>query len=424
MTIPQTLLITGTLPGTAGPGALYLRELCATFPHDRIACFCPTSQSTHTKSSDLGWLPTVQPEWKHDRANRPLPGRLGSAYAIFDYFWTRKFGLSSVANAAIQQGREIKVELVWGVLDSPVTYALAPLVANALGVPLVTTVWDPPDALCRSLKHGKMVKRWMEAAFDAAIAASVRCAVASENMQTEFARRFPKTQCIIMRHAPHVEDYLSDSSTDGKFKIGLSGSIYAEQEWTALIKALNLCGWTIGGRPASIQVYGNRLDVWCSQPADIHFFGWRSAEEVRRKMAALSCGYVPYWFDPEYADSVRLCFPTKLTTYLSCGLPVLFHGPRDSSPGRFVDQTRCGIVCDSLDPRQVADSLNQFAATSRAEMTAAGKSALESELNLDVFMNRFRQFLGTSPLPYHNGEDGGVGSNASVACEPQSTAAC
>ena len=422
MTIPQTLLITGTLPGTAGPGALYLRELCATFPHDRIACFCPTSHSTHAKSPDLDWLPTEQPDWNHDRARRPLPGRLGSAYSICDFLWTRKINVSSLANAAIQQGRDIKAELVWGVLDSPVTYALAPLVAKALRVPLVTTVWDPPDALCRSLKHGRTVRRWMEAAFDAAIAASVRCAVASENMQIEFASRFPRTQSIIMRHAPHLDDYLSESPADANFTIGLSGSIYAEQEWTALIKALNLCRWTIGGRPASIHVYGNRLDVWCSQPAAIHFFGWQSAEEVRRKMAALSCGYVPYWFDPEYTDSVRLCFPTKLTIYLSCGLPVLFHGPRSSSPGRFVDQSHCGIVCDSLDPRHVADSLNQLAVTPRSEMTAAGRAALERELNLDIFMNRFREFLGVAPDSLTNAGNWRVAASANPNRKPQSTA--
>ena len=54
--------------------------------------------------------------------------------------------------------------------------------------------------------------------------------------------------------------------------------------------------------------------------------------------------YCPYWFDPGFERPCRLSFPSKLSTYLKTGVPVLFHGPEYASPRIFLEQNDAAYI--------------------------------------------------------------------------------
>jgi hypothetical protein len=128
----------------------------------------------------------------------------------------------------------------------------------------------------------------------------------------------------------------------------------------------------------------------------IEYLGWQSPEKTIELMSQVDVTYLPYWFDRSHSLSVRLCFPSKLTTYLAAGRPVLFHGPKDSSPAHFFSRFPVGLCCHSLEEPEIIESLRRFIIDRKfyALATQAGQAALDQELDLRVFRRRFATLIG------------------------------
>jgi len=113
-------------------------------------------------------------------------------------------------------------------------------------------------------------------------------------------------------------------------------------------------------------------------------------------MSEADITYLPYWFDEAYRLSARMSFPSKLTTYLASGRPVLFHGPQYSSVTKFFYRFPVGICCHSLEESKIIECLHKFATDKNfyAESTKAIQTALDEELDLRIFLKRFAELLG------------------------------
>ena len=118
-------------------------------------------------------------------------------------------------------------------------------------------------------------------------------------------------------------------------------------------------------------------------------------EEVIDRMCGCDFAYLPYWFHPAYAESVRLCFPTKLTTYLTAGCPMFYHGPENAAVVDFFDRFRIGRCCHTLSVPQIAEQLETMALdeNGRLKMKSQIRLAVDEELNLQVFHRRFHELI-------------------------------
>lgn len=105
--------------------------------------------------------------------------------------------------------------------------------------------------------------------------------------------------------------------------------------------------------------------------------------------------YLPYWFDRRHAETVKMSFPSKLSAYVAAGRPVLFHGPADSTPARFLDRYAVGVSCNSDQPATLLEAIERCAwdADLCRGYPAARSRALEEELGLEAMIRRFADFL-------------------------------
>ena len=115
--------------------------------------------------------------------------------------------------------------------------------------------------------------------------------------------------------------------------------------------------------------------------------------------------YCPYWFSAEFQEEARLSFPSKLTTYLAAGRPVLFHGPAYSSPAVFLERERAGICCTSSEPSAVVGALTTIATNGelRATLTKNGRLAWQERLSVRAQRAEFARFLGVEEEFLANG---------------------
>lgn len=407
MPVPRVLLLTGTPPGDGSVGEIFLRELCQAYPQDSLCCFTATSPGVGQASPSLNWLPMKIVNWPYDKPWRVTRGWLGGITALMAFQHARFVRIKKLLAQALQFSKLYKIELVWAVLDSPVIYHLAICLAKKLQVPLVATVWDPPERIVLDLKLDRYSRRIALRDFKQTLRQSLRCGVMSEAMRDEYEKKYG-TQAIIMRHGLGPEERrLSEcrSTRSDRFTIGFAGSLYAAREWQALLAALTSVNWRIKGKDIEIRVLGSGGPLNMRGRAHIEYLGWRPMTEVIQLLSEADVNYLPYWFHPAYSLSVRHCFPTKLTTYLAAGRPIFYHGPRDSSPTIFFGRFPAAICCHSLEEAAILDSLTELISNEglHARMIAAGQEALDKELNKDDFLRRFAALIGTEAhelLPY------------------------
>jgi hypothetical protein len=234
--------------------------------------------------------------------------------------------------------------------------------------------------------------------FEKVMSMSERCGVASEAMGEEYGNLYG-VESVVMIHGVHpklMKPPAKELTSDKLFTIGFIGAWYAKNEWLALLSALSSVNWQIEGRKVAIRVLSTDLSVRAHDEMNIEYLGWRSVAETVELLSQVDITYLPYWFDESYSLSVRLCFPNKLSTYLAAGRPVLFHGPKDSSPVRFFNRFPVGLSCHSLENTEIIESLRRFIVDVEfySDATEAGQKAREQELNLQIFRSRFASLIG------------------------------
>ena len=128
---------------------------------------------------------------------------------------------------------------------------------------------------------------------------------------------------------------------------------------------------------------------------NIEFLGWRSQEETLNIFANSDLLYCPYWFDPAYEVEARLSFPSKLTTYLASGRPVLFHGPAFASPALFLEQNKAAFFCYALDGKIIIEKLNEIITDGELYrlISRNGRLAFDRFLTTDCMRQAFDQLL-------------------------------
>ncbi len=396
---PRLLIVSPVAPVPEGVGGVYLRDLCLMYPADRLAFAILPGIGSGPWPEALAAAPRTVldavPERGFNRWGRKVQE---STRALFDRYVDTQH-LPKLVDQITAFAAQTKPDLVWVPLAGPTMINIARVLPSRLGVPMITTVWDPPDY---ALSHywgirGHALERVMTR-FGDAVRGSVRCAVASTEMKETYEQRYG-TRCVPMIHGLPESDWLAPGGLrppNEPFVIGYAGSLYARREWDALVESLASLRWRVGGREAIVRVLAASFDVRVSGPARLEFLGWHSTTDAVKILSGCDVCYVPYWFDDAFRPGVELSFPNKMSLYLAAGRPVLFHGPERSTPTRFLERWPVGIACHSLDPRAIADALTVAATDAEFHERAAAAipQALRAELGLHVFRRRFAEFVG------------------------------
>jgi hypothetical protein len=240
--------------------------------------------------------------------------------------------------------------------------------------------------------------RELVGAFNQAVEHSERCAATSWKMAEDYEEWYDVPTIPILPGIDHsmAQRPARELTSSATFTIALAGQIYAVREWEALLAALDLCNWNILGRSVVVKLLGQSAPALSTRrPLHVEFLGWRSQEDSIRSLSGIDLLYCPYWFDPEYEVACRHSFPSKLTTYLASGRPVLFHGPEYASPATFLKMTNGGLCCHSLDPTMILACLEQLVRDKQlyAILAENGRYAFDTHLTRRQLRRDFAYFL-------------------------------
>ncbi|MEB3168787.1 MAG: hypothetical protein VKK97_08655 [Synechococcaceae cyanobacterium] len=353
---------------------------------------------------ELATVAAVFSQVRHEHApasHLGLPGRALTGLANQLAF--RRHVRALVAEA-VALGERHGAEAVWAILDAPTSIAMAEPVARTLGKPLIALVWDDAAHLAQSLGLDRLATSTMLRHTARALKSADRCAVIGATMQRRYAEEHG-TRSVILRHglaSSALQPLRAHDNGESVFSIGFAGTMNAPCAFNALLAALESCDWQIAGRAIELRLVGPRFDMRTNKPALFRSYGWRSVSDTIRILAGCDATYLPQPFGEDRRTMAELSFPTKLTTYLATGRPILLHAPPYASLPQYHQKQPLGLLCGSIEPAAIVAALEQLIFDSGLYASAAehARQAYRRDFTEERFRGSFAELLGTTPASF------------------------
>lgn len=193
-------------------------------------------------------------------------------------------------------------------------------------------------------------KVWREAA---------NCFVISPEIGREYGKRYGERRWI------QITDGLRDEAiarqpregVPRRLSIYFAGAVNVpyEPNFRALQHALKLYQKQHPGDAVRMVLRGGRHFEWEDSSApkiEVRPFG--TPQEVAADLQDADILYLPLSIDARYSNFAKFSLSTKMVAYLGAGLPIFYHGPRESAAVRLLRDAGACVGCSSND---VADLL-------------------------------------------------------------------
>ncbi len=383
------MIISSVAPGDGSVGEIWLRDICAIYPSDQLVIVTLTESDIPKSDSQYLTLNVSVPK---------LPKFTSRPIARMTYAIWSQLVLKQAISEIHKFAQLNSVELIMVVLDSTASINIAIPISQKLSLPLITLVWDPPEYFFSPKKydifrisHSSLLRR-----FKNVLRKSIRCAVMSEEMSREYSQ-YTKTVVI---HSGLQNTDLNKTLTRNEtvFTIGFSGSIYAEKEFQSLIEALELMNWEFMEKKINLLISSNSINIRTKDPSSIYYLGWMSQAETIKMLQNCDVLYLPYKMDDSFKFAARFSFPTKLTSYVIAQVPILYHGPSDSSITHFFEKYPVGLMCHTNAINKIIECLKRLLSDQSVRILAHDvlKTAFEEELSMSQFRLRMAKFIGVN----------------------------
>jgi hypothetical protein len=385
---PNVLLIMHGDPRSTGVGELFLSELAAHYPAGRLVRYSLVTGAVDGIPDTWLGFPAVARHVEH--ASLPVLSTWSQ------HAFTRR-SLAPIAAEIDALIRQHRIDLVWIGLNSANTISLAERLIGGR-TPVVGIVWDDPEYLAAAQYLDPWTTRRTLRRFASVLKGLRRVAVASDGMAALYEPKYG-VRGIVMIHGLHPARWRpgrGPTAPKSEYAVGFAGSLHCKREWNALIAALE--DWN-RREPARVTVrfIGRFPRRGARRAPFVEAVGPLSLEGTLTELASTDVAYVPYWFDRRHAWAAQTAFPSKISAYVAAGVPVFYHGPRQSSPADFLRRYPVGLSCHSLALADIQRTLRTllFDQEVRASAAQARRPALDERLGLEAMLRQFAALLGT-----------------------------
>lgn len=246
------------------------------------------------------------------------------------------------------------------------------LLQRASAVPLHVSIQDDQEhGMYGRSRRYRMLARLTRAPVRRLLRAARSVDVTSTEMadyyRTQLGLRSTVLHPIVAGPAP-TPGALAVTRDPRRLTMGHIGSVYSGGELETMIEGLKRAAAVAGREPAAVFIgllpryhaLVARAGIAVELPSHL---------EERDAVPALArCDFVYAMYPFDRASDVfrRTSLPTKLTTYVQTGRPILAHAPAESTLARIVGRFAVGAACERNDPGALAQGIASLLAQSIA----------------------------------------------------------
>jgi len=371
------LLLTDCPPDAGGGGAVILRSLLG--PKERAGVI---------------WLTLSPPNHPMENVVVLQSGSAGRGPRSVGRDTTIHAG--KLSREVLKIAHERNAAAIWVVMHNAAVPIAAKLV-RAGRIPMHLTVHDDPafaNAL-RSKRYFALVP-WIESRFAYAMKRARSTDVICDAMDDRYRKRYGVRSVVVHRalDAPVASGPSYDAERHG-LRIGVLGSTYSYEPLPLLARAVELAANRLN-LPARLRImgksYGERLRDEFAGRVEVDVTGHVSEADAIPMLAECFALDLNYPFGRRDAVLRQTSFPTKLSTYIQAGRPLLLHVPPDSSVMPLVDETGYAVPWADLDPQAGADVIVAMWNDPKSHRCRADDASRIKAKYYDPTVNRFRLY--------------------------------
>jgi len=179
--------------------------------------------------------------------------------------------------------------------------------------------------------------------------------VISEQLGREYCLRFGE------RGYEVVTDGLVDIASPrarkpGRLNIYFMGMFHLSYEanLSALLQGVEAASAKYPDCEITVTMRGAVFRRGFGAAAKVRILPFGTEADVQADLQEADLVYLPLPFRSSSANFVRYSLSTKMVTYLGCGLPILYHGPREAAACEVLSENGAALICDSLEPSRVS----------------------------------------------------------------------
>ena len=339
-------------------------------------------------------------------ADKPAPGYENGYLGIGvmggpilkDIWQTRKMLAGSTVPAVteiLNKLLQVNCDAYWIVSHNEGLRIALQLVESQQQRPVHMTIHDDwAGALCaRSFRY-----RWMSGLANKLTIKALKAVksfdVISTGMQQYYEKLSGRHGDVCHRYLP-INNLLPDNQivdNGAEVLAGHIGSIYDRGDFIAFLTLFaGFC--ESAGKKAVMQMWGCHLkmgDIPEELQGNIRLYPTLPEEEVLPQLSRCNFVYCMYPLSKALHTFASTSLPTKLTSYLQAGRPILGHGPANSTLAEFLTSTGLGTMWTSDNQQDGAGAMKQIIAlkTTPAQWQAAREKYF-GERNLEVINRVF-----------------------------------
>lgn len=211
-------------------------------------------------------------------------------------------------------------------------------------------------------------------------------------------REINRSRFIVVNNWQNDEDFINvEAVNNKKLVFGYVGSINVHANVDMMIKAFKEAD--IPNSELRLYGGGNQKDV-CQKLAkelqlDNVSFGFVSRNEIPNVQASVDVLLLAL---PK--GNGKLCLPSKLTSYMLSGKPIIASVDDDSATNRIIEEEKCGLVVEPDNEELMIDAFKRFSTLSvkeRKEMSNNSRNYalrhLTRKVNLGLVVNEIDKIL-------------------------------
>jgi hypothetical protein len=116
-------------------------------------------------------------------------------------------------------------------------------------------------------------------------------------------------------------------------KIAFVGQPYAKRQLDYFFSKLEDINWILDGKDIEVHTFGAGTNLYFPNLKD---HGWVNYEALPEIITRFDFALLPYPDNERVPDAFNTSFPSKLVTYITANLPILYVGPAESSVDLFM----------------------------------------------------------------------------------------
>lgn len=271
--------------------------------------------------------------------------------------------LKVIINKTLRFIDENKIDVVWcPIQGETLLRVLNEIQDKRKKIRIIPQIWDPIRWGFYELKYSKEKTNELLNMYDKVIKQSHGVLTSSNPMNSAYQKKYNNNcKTTYLSFSIEKEEYNLNKKSN-EFVILMAGQPYASLGIGCLLNSLDSIGWKYKNKKIVFRIFGNPTYYNFKDDPRIDFRGYVPQSTLIEEQKKADLLYCSYFFENHevFEEVSHLSYPSKVTSYIPSGVPILIHSFNDTSIYKHFEKYKAGYLLNSLNSGDIITTIKNI----------------------------------------------------------------